>query len=291
MAGDEDALQAAADELYSVDPDDFMQRRTELSAEVKKSGDAATAKKIGALRKPTRSAYTVNRLAREDPDAVAELLDLGSQLRDAEKSVDAKQIRELTGRRRRLVDELTKRAFEVVEERSPSSALRDEVVSTLTAALADDAVADQVADGTLVKPAKWEGFGVGGGADLTLVHSAPARSAPPKRPAIRKGASKEEAAQARKEAAEAEAEEKANAKAAAEAAKQARVDEAIQAAEDAEEAAILAGDEEQTKVERLRVLEEQVAQARKEVDEARIGLRRAEIRQRRTRDALDRLQR
>jgi hypothetical protein len=69
------------------------------------------------------------------------------------------------------------------------------------------------------------------------------------------------------------------------------VDEAIQAAEDAEEAAILAGDEEQTKVERLRVLEEQVAQARKEVDEARIGLRRAEIRQRRTRDALDRLQR
>jgi hypothetical protein len=64
-------------------------------------------------------------------------------------------------------------------------------------------VADQVADGTLVKPAKWEGFGFGGGADLTLVHSAPARSAPPKRPAIRKGASKEEAAQARKEAAEA----------------------------------------------------------------------------------------
>ena len=100
MAGDEDALQAAADELYSVDPDDFMQRRAELSAEVKKSGDAATAKKIGALRKPTRSAYTVNRLARDDPDAVAELLDLGSQLRDAEKSVDAKQIRELTGRRR-----------------------------------------------------------------------------------------------------------------------------------------------------------------------------------------------
>ena len=69
------------------------------------------------------------------------------------------------------------------------------------------------------------------------------------------------------------------------------MDEAIQAADDAEEAAILAGDEEQTKVERLRVLEEQVAQARKEVDEARIQLRRAEIRQRRTRDALDRLQR
>ena len=292
MAGDQDSLREAVDELYSSDPDAFMARRAELATAAKKAGDAATAKQIGALRKPTRSAYTVNRLAREDPDAVAELLDLGSQLRDAERSVDAKQIRELTARRRRLVDELTRRAFEVSGEPTPSSALRDEVVSTLTAALADDGVADQLADGTMVKPARWEGFGFGGGApDLTLVHSAPATTKSAKRPPVKKGASQQEAAAARIAAAEAEAEEKARAKAAAEAAKQAKLDEAIQSAEDAEEAFILATDQEQTTVERLRKLEEQVADARREVDEARIQLRRAEIRQRRTRDALDRLQR
>lgn len=287
MADDQDALRAAVDELYSADPDAFMQRRAELSAAAKKSGDAAKAKQIGALRKPTRSAYTVNRLARADPDAVAELLDLGDQLRDAERSVDARQIRELTTRRRRLIDELTKRAFDVAEDNAPSSALRDEVVSTLTAALADHGVAGQVADGTLVRPARWEGFGFGGSPDLTLVHSAPSRPPPAKRPTVRKGASKQEAAAVRQAVADAEA----AAKAAAQAAQQARVDEAIQAADDAEEALILATDEEQTKLERLRALEEQVADARREVDDARIGLRRAEIRQRRTRDALNRLQR
>ena len=57
----------------------------------------------------------------------------------------------------------------MIDESAPSSALRDEVVSTLTAALADADIASQVADGVLVKPARWEGFGFGGSPDLTLV--------------------------------------------------------------------------------------------------------------------------
>ena len=294
MADEKDAVAKAVDELYSADPDSFMERRSALSAAAKKSGDPAGARQIAALRKPTRSAFTVNLLARTDPDAVAELLDLGSQLRDAERSVDAKQIRELTTRRRRLVDELTKRAFDILDERSPSSAIRDEVVSTLTAALADDDVADQVADGTLVKPARWEGFGFGGGADLSLVPSPPAKrtapAKPPKAPA-RKGMSKEDAEQARRLAAEQEAEAREQAKAAAEAAKQEKLDDARRAVDEAEEAVILATDEEQTRLERLQRLEEQVTDARKDVDEARIQLRRAEIRQRRAQDLLRRLER
>jgi hypothetical protein len=294
VADEKDAVAQAVDELYSADPDSFMERRSALSAAAKKSGDPAGAKQIAALRKPTRSAFTVNLLARTDPDAVAELLDLGSQLRDAERSVDAKQIRELTTRRRRLVDELTKRAFDILDERSPSSAIRDEVVSTLTAALADEDVADQVADGTLVKPARWEGFGFGGGPDLSLVPPPPAkRTAParaPKAP-VRKGMSKEEVEQARRLAAEQEAEAREQAKAAAEAARQEKLDDARRAVDEAEEAVILATDEEQTQLERLQRLEEQVTDARKAVDDARIQLRRAEIRQRRAQDMLRRLER
>ena len=294
MANDEDAVAQAMDELYSADPDSFMERRSSLSAAAKQAGDPAGAKQIAALRKPTRSAFTVNLLARTDPDAVAELLDLGSQLRDAERSVDAKQIRELTTRRRRLIDELTKRAFDLLDERAPSSAIRDEVVSTLTAALADEEVADQVADGTLVKPARWEGFGFGGGPDLSLVPSPPTkRTSPPKAPKTpaRKGMSKEEAEEARRLAAEQEAEAREQAKAAAEAAKQEKLDDARRAVDEAEEAVILATDEEQTRMQRLQRLEEQVTEARKGVDDARIQLRRAEIRQRRAQDALRRLER
>ena len=294
MANDEDAVAQAMDELYSADPDSFMERRSSLSAAAKQAGDPAGAKQIAALRKPTRSAFSVNLLARKDPDAVAELLDLGSQLRDAERSVDAKQIRELTTRRRRLIDELTKRAFDLLDERAPSSAIRDEVVSTLTAALADEEVADQVADGTLVKPARWEGFGFGGGPDLSLVPSPPTkRASPPNAPKTpaRKGMSKEEAEEARRLAAEQEAEAREQAKAAAEAAKQEKLDDARRAVDEAEEAVILATDEEQTRMQRLQRLEEQVTEARKGVDDARIQLRRAEIRQRRAQDALRRLER
>ena len=292
MAND-DAVPQAVDELYSNDPDNFMERRAALAAAAKQAGNTSGAKLIAALRKPTRSAFTVNVLARNDPDAIGELLGLGSQLRDAERSVDATQIRELTTRRRRLVDDLTRRAFELVDERSPSSAIRDEVVSTLTAALADAGVADQVADGTLIKPARWEGFGFGGGPDLTLVASPPATRAIPTapKPAVKKGVSKEAAAQERQRAAEEEAQQRAQAQAAVEAAKQAKLDEARQAVDDAEEAVILATDEEQTRLERLQLLEEQVTDARKSVDEARVQLRRAEIRQRRAQDALRRLER
>jgi hypothetical protein len=308
----DDTVQAAIDELYSADPDEFMQRRSALAAAAKQSGAAAVSKQIAALRKPTRSAYTINVLARAEPDRIADLVDLGGQLREAERSVDAKLIRELTGRRRRLVDELTKRAFEVISDDAPSSAVRDEVVSTLTAALADQAVADQIADGALVKPARWEGFGFGGAPDLSVVPNpkeqpAPAgrakaaerdelgerrkRAEPATKPAAKKRLSAEDREEQRRLAAELEAEQKAQTKAAAEQAKRQALEDARQAADDAEEAVILATDEEETRVERLRLLEEQVTEARQAVDQARIQLRRAEIRQRRTTDALRRLER
>jgi type IV secretory pathway VirB10-like protein len=254
-------------------------------------------------------------LARADPDRIDDLVDLGSQLREAERSVDARLIRELTTRRRRLVDELTRRAFEVIADGAPSSAVRDEVVSTLTAALADQGVAEQIADGTLVKPARWEGFGFGGAPELSVVpgpteDSSPARPRKPSqrseeespdqpagqaepgaKPVARKRLSADQREEQRQRAAAEEAERKAQAKAAADEAKRRALEDARKAADDAEEAVILATDEEQTRVERLRLLEEQVADARRAVDEARIQLRRAEIRQRRTTDALRRLER
>ena len=111
----DDPLDSAIDELYGADPDAFMARRTELVAQAKAAGAAAAAKQIGALRKPTRSAYALNRLARTDPDAIDRLRELGEQWRSAAKSVDANQIRALTKSRRRLLDELTRAAFDAVQ--------------------------------------------------------------------------------------------------------------------------------------------------------------------------------
>lgn len=300
---DDDLLAAATDELYAVDPDAFMARRTELVRQARADGSAAVAKQIAALRKPTRSAYAINALARTDPDAVRRLIELGERWRDAEKSVDARQIRELTKTRRRLLDELTRAAFAAADEVNPSAAVRDEVVATLTAALSDESVADEIERGAMVKPARWEGFGFGG-PELTLVPSTggaadaqekrPAREKPSTRsasPASRPRMSPAEHRAAREAEQRAEADRRAEAERAAAQARELALDDARRAVDEAEENLILATDEEQARVDRVHQLEQELTDARKAVDEARRDVRRTEIAQRRAQDALRKLER
>ena len=295
----DDPLASAIDQLYGADPDAFMARRTELVAQAKAAGGAAAAKQIGALRKPTRSAYAINRLARADPDAIDRLRELGDRWRDAERSVDAEQIRSLTKSRRRLLDELARAAFAAAEETNPGAAVRDEVVSTLTAALSDESVADEIQRGVLVKPARWEGFGFGG-PELTLVPSSgsesPAKPRPRATPSTGASAatprrSPAERREAREAEQRAEAERQAQAEKDAAAAREAALADAQQAVDEAEENLILATDDEQAKVDRVHDLEQELTDARRAVDEARREVRRAEIAQRRAQDALKRLER
>lgn len=303
MPTDDDLLSAAVDELYGADPDGFMDRRTGLVKQARADGSATAAKRIGALRKPTRSAYAINMLARSDPAAVERLLDLGDRWRAAEKSVDAQQIRELTRSRRQLIDELTRAAFGAADEPDPGTAVRDEVVSTLTAALSDESVAAEVQRGVLVKPARWEGFGFGG-PDLTLVRDAPGgepsstRDRPARErpsagdaaPAPRARLTPAERRAARAAAQQAETERAARAEQQAAAAREAALADARRAVDQAEDNLVLATDDEQARADRVRELEDELADARRAVDEARRTLRRAEIAQRRAHDTLRRLE-
>ena len=69
----------AADELYGLHPDRFVPRRAELVKAAKAVKDKATATAIGALRKPSLGAWLANVLARESPDEVGALEELGGQ--------------------------------------------------------------------------------------------------------------------------------------------------------------------------------------------------------------------
>jgi hypothetical protein len=151
-----DLLADAVAELYEADPDEFTGRRAELAAAARDAGEPAVAKQIAALRKPTRSAWVVNRLVREDPEVRARLGALSADLRAA-GSAGGSRIGELTAARGRLVDELTRQALQVSELPAPPAALREEVTATLDAALADPEVAANL--GTLVRAAHWAGFG------------------------------------------------------------------------------------------------------------------------------------
>ncbi|HLY33772.1 MAG TPA: hypothetical protein VKQ07_04510, partial [Jatrophihabitantaceae bacterium] len=125
------AFESARDELYGLDPEQFMARRGELAAAARSSGDAVAAKQIGALRKPTQSAYAVNLLVRAEPDAPDRLDELGAQLRAAQQRLDGAAMRELSTQRNTLVDELARSALRAIA-REGSTALRDEVAGTLS---------------------------------------------------------------------------------------------------------------------------------------------------------------
>ena len=71
-------LETAANELYALSPDEFVDHRQQLVAEARKAGDRTLATQIGKLRRPTRSAWLINLLARQEPDEVTALLELGA---------------------------------------------------------------------------------------------------------------------------------------------------------------------------------------------------------------------
>jgi hypothetical protein len=177
---DRDLLRDAVAELYGVAPHEFIARRAALATAARGAGDQPAAKQIAALRKPTQSAWIVNQLARSVPSAATQLADLGADLRKAQRTLDGTAIRELSVRRRELIDDLTRQAFAAVGQPVPPAALRDEVTTTLAAVVADPEVAGQFEAGAMARAARSDGFGATGPL-LTVVgpsDPAPARPAP-----------------------------------------------------------------------------------------------------------------
>jgi hypothetical protein len=74
--------------------------------------------------------------------------------------MDGERIRDLSAEQHKLIDELARAAFEAAGGRNPSSTVRDDVTSTLQAAIADPDVRARL--GRLAKPERWSGFGAFG---------------------------------------------------------------------------------------------------------------------------------
>jgi hypothetical protein len=256
-----DLLADAVAELYEADPDGFTERRAELAAAARDAGEPAVAKQITALRKPTRSAWVVNRLVRSDPEVRFRLDALAADLQAAAGSADGGRIRELTAARARLVDELTRAALRVSELPAPPAALREEVTATLDAAIADPEVAANL--GTLVRAAHWSGFGLD---SLSGSIPAPATARTPRKPAPAEAES-ERADRRREKIMEAER-------------------TLAQADQDVEAATAAEHDLEEA----VRHLEAELADARQRLAEARRQSYRATSRQQRAAQQLSRLQ-
>jgi len=184
-------------QLYALPPEEFTAARTEAAAAAKTAGDRDLAKQIGALRRPTVGAWLVNLLAHQRPDLIGDLLALGDALRGAQRNLRGGELRELSAQRRTMVTALAReaRALAVAAGRGVRAALPlDEVQNTLTAALADSDVAEEVRLGRLVKPVEYAGFGEQPRPQLRLVHGgagAPAKPAQKSRDLGKSGAENE----------------------------------------------------------------------------------------------------
>jgi hypothetical protein len=153
----------ALDELYAEPPDGFVTARDAAAQAAREAGDPARAKAIAGLRKPTVAAWLVNRLALKRPDLVNGLAELSGSLRSAQRELRGEKLRELARQRRELVTALVDEARRLAVQADPALAKRQlpltEVEATLNAALADQAVAEQVQSGRLLKTTAYEGFG------------------------------------------------------------------------------------------------------------------------------------
>ena len=245
-----DLLADATAELYAADPDGFTARRAELAEHARDAGEPAVAKKITALRKPTRSAWVVNRLVRSDPEVRSRLEALAADLREA---AGGSRLRELTAARAKLVAELTRTALDGLP--APPAALREEVTATLDAAIADPEVATSL--GTLVRAAQYAGFG-----SFAAVSPAPAprKTKAPPEPAAEREARRRE-----------------------------KIKEAERALADADRDLESATSAERELEDSVRRLEADLADARQRLAEARRRSYRAESRQQRAAGQLSRL--
>ncbi|GAA2203678.1 hypothetical protein [Streptomyces bangladeshensis] len=147
-------LDAVADELYGLRPEEFVAARDRRALAARKAGDQALAKEIGALRRPSLGAWVSNLLVRRQRAEVEPLLGLGEELRRAHRELDGARLRELARRQSEVIGTLGRQARRLAAEagRPVGEAVQREVEETLHAALADPGAAREWAAGRLVKP-------------------------------------------------------------------------------------------------------------------------------------------
>jgi len=199
----------ALDEVFGGPPGAFIKSRDALAKKLKDEGNADEAKRVKALRKPSKAAAVVNALALDDSKPVKSYLGLADKLRKATSGkVDAKRMRELAREEGELLEELVTRAGDLGDGASASTL--DRVRETLQAAQVDEDLADRVLSGRVEREERAASVGLDNLAAPPKAgrkrSSKPKRSAQPDSGAKEKEAKRKRIAEAKEALSEAKAE-------------------------------------------------------------------------------------
>ncbi len=144
-------LESVADELYSLPREKFTAARNAAAKRAGEQGHRDLAEQIGALRRPSTAAWLANLLAREHPDELRTLTQLGDGLRQAQQQLQGAELRRLSQQRHELVHALVQQAQALARNAGhpASDAVTRELVNTFTAAVNSANAAQAVAGGRL----------------------------------------------------------------------------------------------------------------------------------------------
>jgi hypothetical protein len=182
----------AVEALYHGPLEEFTSARNQLAKSLRSDGDAATADEVKALKKPSRAAWLVNQLALRKAGEVAELLELGGELRAAQEemlagSADREKLREVARREQAGVESLLRSAETIAGEHGVGDQILARVGETLQAAAGDPDLAEAIRRGMVTREQRAASVGLVG----------PAGSGP--RPAPREGKKGDAERQARQQ--------------------------------------------------------------------------------------------
>src|SRR5829696_7854587 len=175
-------LDAALAGLYQLPLEQFVATRDQLARRLRAEGDRDTARQVAALRRPPVSAWVANQLASAAPNAVAELLDAGAALRQAQQDAlagqpgAARRLRTATAHLRAAITRLSTRAETLLARsgHAASDATLARLAATLqAAATGDEPTRASLAQGRLPGDLDPAGFGL----DLGTAPAEPAAPA------------------------------------------------------------------------------------------------------------------
>ena len=155
--GDSVDLEGRLDALYAADPEGFVAARKRLASELRAAGRREEARRVAALRRPTRAAWALNRVALGHRDRIEALVVAGERLRRAHEELlaggDPRAVQRASEERRAVITALADEALGILS--APGRATephREEVEATLEAASADSTVGELLRQGRLATP-------------------------------------------------------------------------------------------------------------------------------------------
>ncbi|MGH2986382.1 MAG: hypothetical protein ACRDLO_06815, partial [Solirubrobacterales bacterium] len=149
--------------LYSLPLGEFTANRDALAKRVRDEDDRAEAERIRKLKKPTRSAWAVNRGVQADRAAAKRLIDAGKRLERAQNAAlgggGSAKLKEAMAGQQAAIEEMMGAIQDALGSERVSPAIIDRARETLRAVAGDEELAAEFAAGRITTDREAVGFG------------------------------------------------------------------------------------------------------------------------------------